>query len=57
MRDNPAKTLTRLVVSLALIAVAIVLFAWFILGYSYDIVQVSTGTMEGASSTFILFSS
>ncbi len=53
-QDSP-KALTGLVVSLAVVAVLIVIVAWFFFGYSYGIVRVSTGTIEEAASSLMLY--
>jgi len=54
LKQNPPMALASLVVSLAVVAILIVLIAWFFFGYSYGVVRISTGTMEQAASSLML---
>ncbi|MEA1925170.1 MAG: hypothetical protein U9M95_04810 [Candidatus Altiarchaeota archaeon] len=55
LKQNPPRALASLVVSLAVIAILIVITAWFFFGYSYGVVRISTGTMEEAASSLMLY--
>jgi|GEM_PF-6414737 len=54
LKQNPPNALASLMVSLAVLAILVVLIAWFFFGYSYGVVRISGGTMERAASSLML---
>ena len=55
LKQNPPMALASLVVSLAVVAILIVLIAWFFFGYNYGVVRILTGTMEKAASSLMFY--